>query len=233
MKARLITSGIALAALAGAALAQVPDPFTLKNYHAYFNDFDVYATGDWTLTGVEIGAGDTTEALTSVDGSALLITTAGNEDDGDAFQLVSEGFKYVAGKSMFCQIRFKASDVTQSDFVFGLQLTDTTPLDVTDGIFFLKADGAATVDFLVEKNNTATTSSAIATLANDTFVTLGFYYDGSSSDIKYLVNGTVVGASVLTNVPDDEELALSFAFQNGAAAAKTITIDYVGCYKQR
>ena len=37
----------------------------------------------------------------------------------------------------------------------------------------------------------------------------------------------------LTNAPDDEELTLSFGIQNGAAAAKTLSVDYVGAYKER
>jgi hypothetical protein len=33
--------------------------------------------------------------------------------------------------------------------------------------------------------------------------------------------------SVLTNLPDDEELTVSFGIQNGAAAAKTLSVDYI------
>ena len=116
--------------------------------------------------------------------------------------------------------------------MIGLQITDTTPLDVTDGVFFIKADGAATVNLLVEKNNTATTTSSVATMADDTFITLGFYYDGSTQ-IQYSVNGTVLGTSVTTNLPDDEALTVTMALQNGAAAAKTMTVDYVFVAKER
>ena len=38
----------------------------------------------------------------------------------------------------------------------------------------------------------------------------------------------------IRELPDDaEELALSFGIQNGAAAAKTLTVDYIGAYKER
>jgi len=46
-------------------------------------------------------------------------------------------------------------------------------------------------------------------------------------------NNVLAGTVVSTNAPDDEELALSFGIQNGAAAAKTLTVDYVGAYKER
>ena len=35
------------------------------------------------------------------------------------------------------------------------------------------------------------------------------------------------------NLPDDEELTISFGIQNGAAAAKTMTVDYVFASKER
>ena len=58
---------------------------------------------------------------------------------------------------MFFKARLKTSDADSSDFVMGLGITDTTPLDVTDGFFFLKSDGAATMDFLIEKDNSQST----------------------------------------------------------------------------
>jgi hypothetical protein len=103
---------------------------------------------------------------------------------------------------------------------------------VTDGVFFIKADGSTSVSLRVEKNNTATATTGVATLANDTFITLGFYYDGGSS-IQYSVNGTVTGTSVTTNLPDDEALTVTLALQNGEAAAKTMTVDYVFVAKER
>jgi hypothetical protein len=99
-------------------------------------------------------------------------------------------------------------------------------------VFFIKADGAATVNFLVEKNNTATTASSVATMANDTFIRLGFYYDGVSA-VQYFVNGANAGSSVTTNLPDDEDLTVTFAIQNGEAVAKTMTVDYIYVAKER
>ena len=42
-----------------------------------------------------------------------------------------------------------------------------------------------------------------------------------------------VGSGVNTNAPDDEELAVSFAIQNGEAAAKVMTLDYISAGKER
>ena len=199
------------------------------NFHTYFEDFDYYTAGDWTVTETDAGA---TQALTDGDGGLLLITNTAADNDLVSLQKKGESFRFATGKALFFEARFKVSDATQSDVVIGLQITDTTPLDVSDGVFFIKADGAATVNFLVEKNNTATTASAIATMADDTYIRLGFYYDGSSA-VQYFVNGTYTGSSVTTNLPDDEDMTVTIAIQNGEAVAKTMTVDYIYVAKER
>jgi len=198
-------------------------------FHTYFEDFDYYTAADWTVTETQAGA---TQALADGDGGLLLLTNTAADDDLVALQKVGESFRFEAGKKLFFEARFRVSDATQSDVVMGLQITDTTPLDVTDGVFFIKADGSTSVSLLVEKNNTATTTASVATLANNTFVSLGFYYDGVSQ-IQYFVNGVSAGASVTTNLPDDEDMTVSFAIQNGEAVAKTMTVDYVFVAKER
>jgi hypothetical protein len=79
---------------------------------------------------------------------------------------------------------------------------------------------------VVEKNNTATTVADVATLADNEAIILGFFYDGAST-LEYRVNRDAVGTVALTNLPDDEELTVSFGIQNGAAAAKSLSIDYI------
>ena len=202
-------------------------------YHTYFNDFDTYLASDWTITTTEDGTGSATEALTDVDGGILLVTNAAGDNDHDFFQLVKEGFKYESGKQLAFHVRFKTNDATQSDIVAGLQLTDTTPLDVTDGIFFLKSDGAATISFIVEKDSTQSTLTLPNSLADDTFMTLGFVYDPKDQKFHVYQNNVLAGTVVSTNAPDNEELTVSFGIQNGAAAAKTLSVDYVGAYKER
>lgn len=207
----------------------MPDP---TKWITYFNDFNEYVAGDWTITTTEAGSGAATEALTDVQGGGLLVTNDDADNDADFFNLKGESFKFVAGKKTFFKARFKVSDATQSDFVMGLQITDTTPLAVSDGVFWLKDDGDASLDFHVEKDGSDTTASAVATVSDDTFLIAGFYYDGKSA-IKYYVDDVHKGTSVTTNLPDDEELTVSFGIQNGAAAAKTMTVDYIFVSQER
>jgi len=205
-------------------------PFPAPNrVHTYWNDFDTYVAGDWTVTETQAGA---TQALTDGDGGLLLLTNTTADNDLVALQKVGESFRFASGKPLWFAARFKVSEATQSDFVVGLQITDTTPLAVTDGVYFRKDDGDTDIDFVVIKDSTATTATAVSTVTADTFVELGFYYDGISS-IAYFVDGVQKGTSATTNLPDDEDLTISFAIQNGDANARTMTVDYIGAVKAR
>jgi hypothetical protein len=207
-----------------AALGQL----AATQFHTYFEDFDYYNAANWTVTETQAGA---TQALTDGDGGLLLLTNTAADNDLVALQKVGESYRFASGKKLFFEGRFKVSNATESDVVMGLQITDTTPLDVSDGVFFLKSDGSTTISLLVEKNGTATTTS-VGTLADDTYIRLGFYYDGNSS-IQAFVNGTYVATSATTNLVDDEDLTISFALQNGNAVARTMTVDYVYVAKER
>ncbi len=212
----------------------LPDPTA---WHTYFNDFDTYVAGDWTVT--EVGSG--TRALTDINGGALLVTNAAADNDRNELQKLGESFLLTAGKRAFFKARFKVSDATQSDFLIGLAITDTTlqgsvsGAGVTDGIFFNKDDGDALLDVQVQKNATTgqTRAAGIATVVDDTFLTVAWAYDGVS-EVKYFVNdvqlGTLDGTS--TYLPDTE-LTVSFAMQNGEAVAKTMTVDYIFAAQER
>lgn len=219
----------------GVTNRKIPDPLAMypfvdpTTYITYFNDFHTYASGDWTITTTELGGGDATEALADASGGVLLITNDAADNDADFFQKVGEGFLLSAGKKAFFKCRFKVSDATQSDVVIGLQVTDTTPLDATDGIYFQKDDGDANIDFYVRKNATTGSNSkaAAGTLVDDTYIVLAWYYDGIST-VQAFVDGTPVASLSATSAYlPDTELTVSFGLQNGEAVAKTMSVDYV------
>ena len=197
------------------------------------NDFDVYTSGDWTVTTTEDGTGSATEAIIDGDGGLLALTNAAGDNDHDFLQLKKETFKFESTKQLYFKARFKTSDADASDVVMGLQLTDTSPLDVTDGAFFLLTDGSTTLQFIVEKDGTQSTLDLPTVMADDTFTTVGFVYDPKDLKFHVFQNNVLAGTVASTNAPDDEELNVSFGIQNGAAAAKVMTIDYVLAGKER
>jgi hypothetical protein len=202
-------------------------------FHTFFDDFDKYVSGDWTITEVDGGVdGADSIALGNVDGGALVILNNDADDDSEFLQKKGESFLLVAGKKLWFKARLKVSDATQSDFVMGLQITDTTPLAVSDGIFFQKDDGDANLDIHVVKNSTATDSAGVGTVVSDTFIEMAFYYNGVDA-IEVFVDDVKVATLAVTNLPDDEELTVSFGVQNGEAAAKSMTVDYIFVAKER
>jgi hypothetical protein len=214
----------------------MPDP---TKWYVWFDDFDNFEADQWIITTTEAGAGDATEATASGNGGILVITNDAADNDldflqwsGDDASTAIETFKFIAGKKTIFKARFKVSDATQSDFVMGLQITDTTPIAVTDGVYWRKDDGDANLDFVVIKDSTATTATAASTCADDTYMTLAFYYDGKSG-IEYYKDDVKLGTSVTTNLCDDEELTISFGIQNGEAVAKIMTIDYIFAATER
>ncbi|MBD3643549.1 hypothetical protein [Alcanivorax sp.] len=204
-------------------------------YHQYFNDFNAFAAGDWTITTVEAGGGSASEAVTDKLGGALLLTNDAADNDYDNLILAGEGFQFTAGKKLWFEAKLQVSDATESDVFVGLAIkTATDPVGTapTDGAFFRKDDGDTDVDFVVTKDSTATTSTELATLADATDITLSFYYNGVDN-IAVWVNGGLVDNVAVTNIPDDELIAPMMHIQNGAAAAKTMTVDYILAAQER
>jgi len=207
-------------------------------WHTYFNDFDTYTAAEWTVTVV----GTTpTAALTDINGGALLLTNAATDNSEIELQKVGESFLLTSGKRTFFKARFKVSDATQSDFLIGLAITDTTLMGavsgagVTDGIFFNKDDGDALLDVQCQKNATTgqTRAAGIATVVDDTFLTVAWAYDGVDR-LTYFVDDVALGVldASSTYLPDTE-LTVSVAMMNGEAVAKTMTLDYVFAAQER
>lgn len=201
----------------------------LDDFHTFFDDFDNYTSGDWTVT----TTGSGTVATSSADGGVLVVTNSAADNDavflqwqGTTSAATVETFKFTAGKRMLLKMRFKVLDATQSDFVFGLQTTDTTPLATANGLWFQKVDDAAAIDFCAAVGSVQTTVAAIATLVNDTYTVLKAYYDGSNAYIQLFKDDVAIGRCALTNAPT-VTLTPSFGLQNGAAVANVLSIDYV------
>jgi hypothetical protein len=202
-------------------------------YFIYFNDFMEYTAGDWTITTTEAGAGSATEAATLTAGTngVLVITNDAADNDADFFTSVNEVVQYVAGKRLHFKARFKIGVVLLTGAVMGLAITDTTPEAVTDGIYFRMAE-TGILSLVVCKNSTESTVE-VATLVADTYVVAEFVYDGSNEKIVAYIDGAPAGSVALTNVPDDEALAVTFGVRNGEAVARVMTIDYIMVAKER
>lgn len=211
--------GVTNAAL-GSVLESYPvsDPTAL---HTFFNDFNSFTAAEWTVTETQAGA---TQGIANGDGGILALVNSAASADLNAIQLVNTTFAIVAGKQAWFKCRFNLSSATNAAAVIGLQVIDTTPLAVTDGVFFSKAAASTTLSLVLAKAS-ALTTTAVGTMADATYVDAGWYYDGASS-VQAFLNGVKVASSAITNLPT-VGLTISAAVSNGTAAAQTMNVDYI------
>ena len=201
-----------------------PDPTRLVEY---FNDFLSYDTDDWTLT--QSGG---TVALADGDGGLATLTASTGGTDYCYLQVPKLQFYPEVGKQLWFEARLKLDAVSTGKAVVGLVAQDATPIANTDGIYFAKdTAGTGAIDFVVKKTSTATTAAAIKTAVADTFVRLGFYYDGKST-ISYYVDGVKAGDVAATNLPS-AGLTVTIALLATSAAERVLTVDYVYAAKER
>jgi hypothetical protein len=203
-----------------------------SKYHMFFDDFDTLPIdAQWTLSATSGGAGDSVITIPDADGGIARITTAADENDGIFAEWDSETFLVEAGKKMWIKARLQVGDAIQSDLIVGLHSTDTSPLDATLRFAFISEDGSASVFFNVDDNSVDADSASVATLADDTFLTLGAYYDGKGN-IQLFANDVHVTTMTGVAVPG-AELAVGFGYLNGAAGAETTDLDYILVVKER
>lgn len=215
----------------------VPDPTTV---HVFMEDFNKFNPGDWFITRIHTGGTIGSETIGDADGGILAFYPANADDDSTFFQWkatdnvssASEIFTIASGKKLWFKARMKVSNTGDSDFIMGLQSADTTPTtSPVDAIWFKSDDGDDYLDFGVYASSVASvTDAAIATLTDDIYFTVGFYWDGVDT-LQYFYNDAIQGSS--TGDMPSAAMTISFGVQNGSAAARTMSIDYICCIKER
>ena len=188
-------------------------------------------TGDateWMVTITEAGGGgDSTHAVTDVAGGALLITTDNQAVDGVNMQLgavAGESISLNYNQYLYFGTELAINDVDQTDIFAGVGVTDTDwSGGITDGMYFRSEDESAVLYFVTEKNSVEL-ATAVATLADDTYIWLEYLFDGVN--VKAYVNNNLVAtvAKTAATFPNDELMRLTVEFLTGEAIANTCTI---------
>lgn len=195
-------------------------------FHQYFNDFDTYTAGDWTNT----ATGSVTNSIVAGDGGILSLANSAANNDLDSLQLTAATFQVVQGQQAWFKARFNVSNATNAALIVGLIQTTTTPLTVTNGIYFRKSAASTTLNMITTATSTSTTVAA-GTMANTTYVSVGWWYDGISG-IRGFLNGNPIGMST-ANIPFATNLNLTLAVANGTGATNTLLVDNVFCSTER
>lgn len=215
----------------------IPDPTSV---HVFMEDFNKFNPGDWFITRIQSSTTAGAETIGDADGGVLAFYPNAGDDDSTFFEWkatdnvtsASEIFTFESGKKLWFKARFKVSDTGESDYFIGLKSADTTPLtSPVDGVWFQSDDGDDYLDLKVYSGSAVVLAdTAIATLVDNTYVTCGYHFDGGR--LYYYVNDVLVGENGSLSVPT-AALTVSFGVQNGAAAAKTMSVDYVCVIKER
>lgn len=192
-------------------------------YTVYFDDFQKYTAADWVITAV--GTGTSALSSTVLTGGNLVVTTSAAGTDSRYHQAVAAGLKFTAGKKLVFKARWKVDSVLLGGVVMGLQIPDTTPADVTDGLFFIKTAASAALVGTTEASSTQSTVAMGNTVA-DTFCTTAITYEPREAVIAYWFNDVRIGSTPLTNAPA-AILSPSFGVLNGSAVARVLTVDYI------
>jgi len=214
----------------------IPDPTSV---HLFMDDFNKFVPDDWFITRIHTGATVGDETISDADGG-IFAFYPGNADNDSTFlewkgtsriESASEIFTFESGKKLWFKSRFKVSDTGDADFFVGLKSADTTPLTApVDGVWFQSDDGDDYLDLNAYKTSASVlTQTQIYTMADDTYITCGFYYDGT---LRMFVNDNEVASVSGFTIPT-AALTISFGVQNGSATARTMSVDYICVVKER
>ncbi len=200
----------------------LPAPFTtsgssLTGVAQYANDF-TESVAEYTVTGAS-----STFALTDGNGGLGLITPGGASTATAAYKTASN-VAFVAGNQVWFSTRIKASLVSGTKaFYVGLRNGSA----VTNGLWFAKAASSTSVNLVSTVASVSTTLvTGVATAVDDTFLELGYYFDGvdllvySDNTVVARVTAPVIG----TNIPS---VNLGTVMQITPTATDTLTVDYI------
>jgi len=208
-----------------------PDPFhtgstTALGSSTYTNDFNTLVGTDYTVTGTS-----STFALVSGVGGLATLTPGGATTATAAYKN-GQFYQFVKGNRSWFTCRFKASAVAGNvSYYVGLRNGSSA----TDGIWFAKAAASTSINLVSTVNSTATTLvTGVATAVADSFVEVGFYYDGTDlicfsgtgpSDMgpDARITSVTIG-STGTNLTN---ALISPVFQITPIATDTLTTDFV------
>lgn len=182
----------------------------------------------YITTVVELGTGSSEVEASDEAGFVAELYTDTLDNDGIQIQLNGRAFRPTPTRDVAFGIALQVDEATQSDFLVGLTVVTADALaGVTDGIYFRKIDGVATLNAVTEKDSAETVTTPGQTVANNTTVILEFYQSGNS--VAFYVNGSLVGTHS-TNIPDDEALSPVIQWLAGSAGAKRMKIAWARAF---
>jgi hypothetical protein len=204
-----------------------PDPFHTGSTQAlgstsYMNDFNTLIGTDYTVSGTS-----STFALASGVGGIAVLTPGGTTTASASYK-AAPSFQFIQGTRFWYVSRFKVSAVAGSiSYYVGLR----NGASATDGIWFTKAASTTAISLVSTVNSTSTTLVAnVATAVADTYVDVGFYYDGT--DLLVYANSVLVARVAAPTIGSSSttltNAVIGQVFEITPVATEIMSVDFVG-----
>ena len=219
-----------------ALMSGMPVGADLQDYQIYCEDFNG-TLDDMKLEVVKDAGAAVANSADAENGQVIITSTATTDNDGGLLQAINTSFLCIAGRELMFEARVKVSDADQGEMFIGLANTAATnPEAVIVGglarVGFELIDGAATINAVVDDDTTATKEILSVSMADDTFVKLGFRIDNAS--IRYYVNRALVHTAALPSAIAAVTLGPAFMHISGSATGThTAACDYILCVSER
>jgi hypothetical protein len=207
----------------GTNLGNFPFPDPTEKCVAFY-DFNQYVAGDWTVTNTTSHAtiGLVAASATVPAGGVVGLVGGASSANNDVAAIQANPANFYLSSTQECWFyaHLKLDVALNNQIILGVA-SDVSTAAPTDGMYFTKAAGAATVNFVVRKSSTSTTATTVATLADATSVELGFYYNGKNAVDVFVNEKKVYSQTTLTNLPTAVALAPALCMKLAATAPTT------------
>lgn len=194
-----------------------------------FNNLNPTTAETWTATTVGTGT-YTLSAVTP--GGVLLLTTSAASSDANQLQKLG-CYNLHATKKLYAEWYIAVDTLTSVQLHVGLSVTDTSlaASDPTDGIYFSKDSADNNIDAVTSASSTSTDTDTTSDIAAATFVRLGMI--ATTASVGFYVDGVLKTTST-TNIPGASvDLRPSISILTASAAAKVLSVDYMGILQAR
>lgn len=171
-------------------------------------------------------------ALADAHGGAVVITSAATTDnDGGLIQSTIQNIMLTSGKKAWFECRVKSSSVADHDLFVGLAKQAATDPEAViaatiSRVGFGVVDGAADIMFETCNATTILRTDTTVDSVNDTYVRLGFYFNGSTIDVYVERMLKLSGLSPAVTLGTDVLSVALYNLSGSATGTHTSTIDY-------
>jgi len=203
-----------------------------ERFHAY----DAAATtGDYVLTQATQG---TAAISTAAPGVLEIDANSATATQGATLQHNKACFLPAAGKDIWFETSFKIVDTFDKAEIFvGLSELDTTLIATSANSSANHIGWQCVTDngvllFTSEKATTGTTAAA-ATIAEATYIKLGFHYDGTADTVTQYINGVATGSAIATTHIPKVAIYPSFVCQSGGTNDPIMHVAGYRCFQLR